>query len=276
MSTRIKQLDGASVDVKKRMDTNNVSNLEVPTRVPGWLEEVKDIKGKTQNISSTGCFNIKMRYRAGKNACKITEDIESLVKENLEMIWSDTKKPIGKVNTKITSSSARTDGDAQNHFKSREESFKKAFESLQQDHTSKVFNNLRVLDVFKCENLRYLFTVPVASGLVKLEHLTVSQCPVLDVLAHSENGGDEVIKFQKLKFLSLNNLPKLVGLCNTVNTIELPELVELRLIDLPHFTSIYPENPYATPAVSSNKSAIQPFFNKEVLIPKLEILQTRD
>ncbi|KAI3679904.1 hypothetical protein L2E82_50884 [Cichorium intybus] len=103
-----------------------------------WLEEVIENKGKAQSLSSAGGFNMKMRYRAGKNAFKITEDIESLIKENLEMNWSDTRKPLGKVNSKITSSSAPTVGDAQNHFKSREESFKKTFESLQQDHTSKV------------------------------------------------------------------------------------------------------------------------------------------
>ncbi|CAH1435286.1 unnamed protein product [Lactuca virosa] len=135
------------------------------------------------------------------------------------------------------------------------------------------FNNLRVLDVFKCENLRYLFTVPIANGLVKLERLTVTQCPVLEVLAYSENGGDGVIKFQKLKVLCLGWLPKLIGLCNTVNVIELPQLVELILAGLPNFSSIYPEKTSATSSMSSNISAIQPFFNKEVLIPMLEKLQ---
>ncbi|CAH1437305.1 unnamed protein product [Lactuca virosa] len=137
------------------------------------------------------------------------------------------------------------------------------------------FNNLKILDVFKCANLRYLFTVPIASGLTKLTRLTVSQCPILEVLAHSENGGAGIIKFQGLKFLSLDRLPKFVGFCHTVNVIELPQLVELRLDCLPHFTSIYSENTCATSSMSSNKSALQPFFNKQVLIPKLEILKVQ-
>ncbi|XP_023766273.2 uncharacterized protein LOC111914798 isoform X1 [Lactuca sativa] len=136
-----------------------------------------------------------------------------------------------------------------------------------------VFNNLRVLDVFKCENLRYLFTVPIANGLVKLERLTVSECSVLEVLARSENGVAGKIKFQELKFLSLKSLPKLIGLCNTTNVIELPQLVELELDGLPNFGSIYPKKTSATSSMSSNDSAIQPFFNKQVLIPKLEILE---
>ncbi|CAI9270318.1 unnamed protein product [Lactuca saligna] len=134
------------------------------------------------------------------------------------------------------------------------------------------FNNLRVLDVFNCANLRYLFTVPIANGLMNLERLTVSQCPVLEVLAHSENSGDGVIKFQGLKFLRLDRLPKLIGLCNTANVIELPQLVELELDGLPNFSSIYPEKTSATSSMSSNASAIQPFFNKQMLIPKLEKL----
>ncbi|KAL7613560.1 hypothetical protein Lser_V15G04786 [Lactuca serriola] len=136
-----------------------------------------------------------------------------------------------------------------------------------------VFNNLRVLDVFKCANLRFLFTVPIANGLVKLERLTVSECSILEVLAHSENGGAGKIKFQELKFLSLKSLPKLIGLCNTTNVIELPQLVELELDGLPNFGSIYPKKTSATSSMSSNDSAIQPFFNKQVLIPKLEILE---
>ncbi|XP_052624216.1 disease resistance protein L6 isoform X3 [Lactuca sativa] len=135
------------------------------------------------------------------------------------------------------------------------------------------FNNLRVLDVFNCENLRYLFTVPIANGLMKLERLTVSKCPALEVLAHSENGGDGAIKFQRLKFLRLDRLPKLIGLCNNANVIELPQLVELELDGLPNFSSIYPEKTSATSSMSSNASAIQPFFNKQMLIPKLEKLR---
>ncbi|XP_023758718.1 uncharacterized protein LOC111907150 [Lactuca sativa] len=135
------------------------------------------------------------------------------------------------------------------------------------------FNNLRALDVIKCANLRYLFTVPIANGLMKLERLTVSQCSVLEVLAHSENGGDGVIKFQGLKFLSLKKLPELIGFSNIDIVIELPQLLELRLEGLPNFTSIYPQKTSATSSMSSNVSAIQPFFNKQMLIPKLEILQ---
>ncbi|KAL4586168.1 hypothetical protein LXL04_010800 [Taraxacum kok-saghyz] len=137
------------------------------------------------------------------------------------------------------------------------------------------FYNLKVLDVIKCENLRYLFTTTIASGLMKLERLTVSDCPVLEVLVYSENGGEGLIKFQELKFLSLKNLPKLVGFCNNDNATELPQLVELTLEYLQNFTTIFPENTSATSSMSDNISLVQPFFNKEVLIPKLETLNIK-
>ncbi|KAM0058245.1 putative AAA+ ATPase domain, P-loop containing nucleoside triphosphate hydrolase [Helianthus debilis subsp. tardiflorus] len=122
------------------------------------------------------------------------------------------------------------------------------------------FTNLRVLHVYKCANLRYLFTVPVASGFNKLERLVVSECPILKALV-SENNVAGVIKFQKLNFMSLEDLPMMVSLCD--NGIELPELLELILDCLPNFTSIYPDN---------STSEVQSLLKKEVVIPKLEKL----
>ncbi|GJT61689.1 NB-ARC domains-containing protein [Tanacetum coccineum] len=136
--------------------------------------------------------------------------------------------------------------------------------------TRQSFCNLRELQISKCADLRYLFAVPVASGLVKLERLTVRKCPLMEVVAYSEHGAQAVIKFQELKFLHLFDLPMLIGFCNTVSLIELPQLVELILDGLPNFTSIYPENKSST---SLSSSAIQPFLSKEVVIPKLKTLR---
>ncbi|XP_042755767.1 uncharacterized protein LOC111907181 [Lactuca sativa] len=136
MNTIMKQLDGTILDVKKHMERNNISNLEIPSRIPGWLEEVEKTKEKAQNISSTrnGCFNLKMRQQVGRNAFKITEEMESFIDENNKITWSDAQRCLGKVNSKIASSFAPLDGDAQNHFKSRERTFKDVLGFLQQDH----------------------------------------------------------------------------------------------------------------------------------------------
>ncbi|KAI3517939.1 hypothetical protein L1887_06186 [Cichorium endivia] len=54
MNSRIKELDEASNDVEKHVYTNDVSNLEIPTCVPGWLDKVEKIKEDAQKIPSTG------------------------------------------------------------------------------------------------------------------------------------------------------------------------------------------------------------------------------
>ncbi|KAJ9560200.1 hypothetical protein OSB04_005360 [Centaurea solstitialis] len=140
-----------------------------------------------------------------------------------------------------------------------------AEKSLHHDHGSS-FCNLRDLSVYRCADLRYLFTVPMANGLTKLERLTVSSCPALETVVQCNKGGVGVIKFQALEFLSLNSLP---NLCNTFGIIELPQLLELQLGALPQFTSIYP---LATSSLSSNSSERQSFLNEEAVISNLEKL----
>nr|GEZ16961.1 NB-ARC domains-containing protein [Tanacetum cinerariifolium] len=78
MNTRLTQLNGTSVDVRKHMEINITRQLEIPDRVTGWLEEVEKIKEDAERISSNhnGCLSVKMRYQAGRNAFKTTEEIE--------------------------------------------------------------------------------------------------------------------------------------------------------------------------------------------------------
>ncbi|KAL8245985.1 hypothetical protein R6Q59_007201 [Mikania micrantha] len=108
--------------------------------------------------------------------------------------------------------------------------------SMSPTQTSTFFN-LKYLHVFECEELTHLFTIPVANGLKKLESLTVSSCSLLKSIASS---------------------------CDNVNVIDLPHLVELKLDNLPNFTSII---------LDSDISATQPpLLNKEVAIPNLSKL----
>ncbi|KAI7752914.1 hypothetical protein M8C21_000073, partial [Ambrosia artemisiifolia] len=124
------------------------------------------------------------------------------------------------------------------------------------------FSKLRFLRIYKCTELTYLFTVDVANGLKQLERLTISECPFLEALI-GENSGVGLATLKKLSFMSLEDLPKMVSLCD--NVVELPNLVELKLAVLPNFTSIYPDS-------NSNTSEMHPLFNKEGVIPKLEKL----
>nr|XP_043622423.1 disease resistance protein At4g27190-like [Erigeron canadensis] len=135
------------------------------------------------------------------------------------------------------------------------------------------FHRLRVLNISKCAQLRYLFTRRVASTLSRqLEHLKVWSCDTLQTIIHDENNGSEPIKLPRLKFLSLRDLPKLAGLCNTGNAIELPQLMELQLDGLPEFTSIFPDDNLASSSRLSDTTTMQAFLNEKVAIPRLETL----
>ncbi|MFS7986510.1 putative P-loop containing nucleoside triphosphate hydrolase, leucine-rich repeat domain superfamily [Helianthus anomalus] len=131
------------------------------------------------------------------------------------------------------------------------------------------FCNLRDLEVSNCE-LKFLFTIYVATGLRRLERLTISSCSVMEALVHDSEreikSGCEMIEFQELRFLSLVNLPKLVSLFLVDNVVKLPQLVELELDGLPNFTSIYHDK--------NNISAMHnPILNSQVIISKLEKLK---
>ncbi|XP_042757392.1 uncharacterized protein LOC111909982 [Lactuca sativa] len=126
-----------------------------------------------------------------------------------------------------------------------------------------VFKILRVFVVSKCVELRYLFTIGVAKDLSNLEHLEVDSCNNMEQLICIENAGKETITLLKLKILSLSGLPKLSGLCQNVNKLELPQLIELKLKGIPGFTCIYPQNKLETSSL----------LKEEVVIPKLETLQ---
>ncbi|KAL8245982.1 hypothetical protein R6Q59_007198 [Mikania micrantha] len=100
------------------------------------------------------------------------------------------------------------------------------------------FFNLKFLHVFECKELTHLFTIPMANALKKLKSLKVSSCHLLK---------------------------SIVSLCDGVNVMVLPELVELELDDLPNFTSIILKNDIYV--------AQPPLLNKEVVIPNLSKLK---
>ncbi|KAI3746051.1 hypothetical protein L6452_08470 [Arctium lappa] len=205
------------------------------------------------NDQSSYLFENKLRYQGGymfENALRLVTNKHELLDSRMSRLFDKTEVLYLQVNG----------------VNDLEEGLA---EPLHHHHRSS-FNYLIVLDILKCTDLRYLFTASVANGLKKLERLTISLCPVLETVVDGNKGGVGVVKFQALKFLSLDRLPKLKSLCNVVDVIELPQLVELQLSGLPNFISIYP---LATSSMSHNISERQSFFNEEVVIPNLEKLE---
>ncbi|CAH1435325.1 unnamed protein product [Lactuca virosa] len=130
------ELNAVKDGVEEKMRQNISNNLEVPVQVGGWLGDVEKINAKVENVSrDTGsCFNIKIRYRAGRNAFEINEEIDSVMRRYKEINWADHPIPPGRVDSMKPSTS--TPSAEHNDFQSREVTFTKALKALDPNHKS--------------------------------------------------------------------------------------------------------------------------------------------
>ncbi|GKB28902.1 hypothetical protein Tco_0868303 [Tanacetum coccineum] len=90
-------VEGQRTDNKKKMGSNHGNRLETPTRVPKWLDEVdeiikkyvEDVQEGSNNFSNNdlGCSDVKKKYRAGRDAFKLTKDIKALIEESNKIIF---------------------------------------------------------------------------------------------------------------------------------------------------------------------------------------------
>ncbi|GKC16424.1 hypothetical protein Tco_1013206, partial [Tanacetum coccineum] len=84
-------VEGQRTDNKKKMGSNRGNRLETPARVPKWLDEVDEIikNEGSENFSSNdlGCSDVKKKYRAERDAFKLTKDIKALIEESNKIIF---------------------------------------------------------------------------------------------------------------------------------------------------------------------------------------------
>ncbi|KAL7170126.1 hypothetical protein ACSBR2_035057 [Camellia fascicularis] len=82
------------------------------------------------------------------------------------------------------------------------------------------FENLTILTVQHCDNLRYIFTISMANVLVNLQNLIVQHCEKVEKIVTSEN--EEEIFSREIDSVILVNLPSLVCFGPDVNDTEIP------------------------------------------------------
>ncbi|XLR53173.1 hypothetical protein HN51_021399 [Arachis hypogaea] len=100
-------------------------------------------------------------------------------------------------------------------------------ESIGLQHTWVASSNLTSLKVEGCASLKYLFTSSAAKCLVQLEELHISNCEELESLMLDYQPHDDdhdVIIFEKLKKLSLSQIPKLESFYKGNSTLKFPSL----------------------------------------------------
>ncbi|XP_059653752.1 probable disease resistance protein At1g15890 [Cornus florida] len=110
------------------------------------------------------------------------------------------------------------------------------------------FGNLRVLEVFCCSSMKYLFSASTASCLPKLHLLQVIQCEALEEII----GGDEEF----------------------TDKVTFHQLEKMRLLSLPNLRSIYAntKKKTSTRECSMPSTVKQPLFNEKTMFPVLEEL----
>jgi len=104
------------------------------------------------------------------------------------------------------------------------------------------FHNLRFLTISSCNSLKYVFTSVIVRAITNLEELRVSSCEMIEniIVCRRDGKEDDIIKgdvatigFNKLCYLSLSRLPKLVNICSDSLGLEYPSLREFVIDDCP-------------------------------------------
>ncbi|KAH6799672.1 hypothetical protein C2S51_036156 [Perilla frutescens var. frutescens] len=104
-----------------------------------------------------------------------------------------------------------------------------------------LFIRLKKLDISKCEGTMSLFSSSIARNLVSLKALKISDCDELvqmikdDEEEKAASGGQRtILLFPKLQELELEDLPKLVSICEWKCDVELPSLKEVEIHRCPN------------------------------------------
>ncbi|XP_044466627.1 uncharacterized protein LOC123196636 isoform X2 [Mangifera indica] len=131
---------------------------------------------------------------------------------------------------------------------------------------SSSIQNLTHLILRGCGKLNHIFSSSILQSFVKLQHLEICHCEILEEVIFVEELSEEVsegIIFPCLERLVIKDLEKLTSFCSEI-LIEFPSMKHLEIEKCPQFKSFILMN------INTNSEEIQPFFNKKVALPSLE------
>uniref|UniRef100_A0A7N2R7H7 AAA+ ATPase domain-containing protein n=1 Tax=Quercus lobata TaxID=97700 RepID=A0A7N2R7H7_QUELO len=106
------------------------------------------------------------------------------------------------------------------------------------------FGNLRLLEVWECNSLTYLFSPSIAKLLVMLEKIVVNHCEKIEeiIVGAGEEEKEKDVLFDKVNSIMLLNLPNLKCFCNEANALEWPSLKEIIVHGCPSLSTFIPSN----------------------------------
>ncbi|XP_048420500.1 probable disease resistance protein At4g27220 [Pyrus x bretschneideri] len=104
--------------------------------------------------------------------------------------------------------------------------------SSQPMFTGSSFGNLKLLRVYSCNQLKYLFSSSIVKLLASVEYIEVTNCEQMEEIVAAEEETAEIITLPKVKVIRLESLPKLKYFCGEAYTLKLPSLDLLRVINV--------------------------------------------
>ncbi|KAJ6359720.1 hypothetical protein OIU77_003847 [Salix suchowensis] len=138
------------------------------------------------------------------------------------------------------------------------------------------FQNLHLVNAWKCPSLKSLFPTSVAIGLPQLEELKLHNCGVEEIVAEEERlGGAPKFVFPKTSSFILWDLPKLKSFYPGRHTSEWPVLKKIDVYLCDEVLVFDPERQSTQGACTQDQLGIQvqqPLFSFEKVIPNLEEL----
>ncbi|KAK2995802.1 hypothetical protein RJ640_026569 [Escallonia rubra] len=94
------------------------------------------------------------------------------------------------------------------------------------------FQSLTVIKIEHCGLLKMLFSCSVARALEQLRVLIVGSCPMIETIVYDDEGKEGTghsIEFPRLKFIKLEELPRLTSFCNAKIALTMYSLTASRL-----------------------------------------------
>ncbi|XP_021281813.1 uncharacterized protein LOC110414744 isoform X3 [Herrania umbratica] len=149
------------------------------------------------------------------------------------------------------------------------------------------FKNLKSLEVYGCNRLKYIFTFSMALDLQQLKEIKVKDCLMMEhIITHDgEEAATLTIMLPWLQFVTLESCSNLTSFYSGINTLECPSLKEIILVDCPKtfaFASTISREQGPEKFDRGNmkrngkgipNDTVAPFFSDKVLCPHLEYVR---
>ncbi|KAG4122484.1 hypothetical protein ERO13_D11G270000v2 [Gossypium hirsutum] len=150
------------------------------------------------------------------------------------------------------------------------------------------FKRLKCLEVYVCNNLRYMLTVSMAADLVQMQQIKVKNCKVIEEIIRDDKSTTMKIIFPQLKTITIKSCLGLSWFSSGSFALECPNLKEITLVGCPkmvafastvsnelHNEIIGGEYLNILVKDASNVSA-KPLFSNKVSLPLLKDLTIVD